>query len=120
MNIIQLINRQREVVGQIAWNAPDDFQVTIEAGLAAGINAFLTEAREKGLMLRSGEKVEHDGKIRFVDRSERITVNDKRFLRALVDKGTATIRAKLFVESFYFKKIKLLPGQFSPHGQESS
>jgi hypothetical protein len=24
--------------------------------------------------------------------------------------GTATIRAKLFVESFYFNKIKLLPG----------
>jgi len=28
-------------------------------------------------------------------------------------RGTATIRAKLFVESFYFKKIKLLPGIFT-------
>lgn len=87
MRIIQLINRQREVVGQIVWNTLGDFQLTIaEAGLAAGINTFLTEAREKGLMLRSGEKVEADGKIRFVERSERITVNDKRFLRTLVDK----------------------------------
>jgi len=28
-------------------------------------------------------------------------------------RGTATIRAKLFVESFYLKKIKLLPGIFT-------
>lgn len=86
MRIIQLINRQREVVGQIVCNAPGDFQITIaEAGLASGIKDFLTEAREKGLMLRSGEKVEEEGKIRFVERSERITVHDKRFLRTLVD-----------------------------------
>jgi hypothetical protein len=87
MNIIQLINLQREVVGQIIWNAPDGFQITIvDAGLAAGISAFLAEAIESGLTLRSGQNVEEDGKIRFVDRIERITVNDKRFLRTLVDK----------------------------------
>jgi len=87
MNIIQLINRQREVVGQIVWNAPDDFQITsADASLAAGVNDFIKEACEAGLTLRSGEKVEAEGKIHFVDRSERITVNDKRFLRTLVDK----------------------------------
>ena len=87
MNIIQLINSQREVIGQIAWNSADDFQITIaDAGLAAGVNAFIKEACEAGLTLRSGEKVETEGKIRFVDRSERITVSDKRFLRTLVDK----------------------------------
>lgn len=86
MKILQLINRQREVIGQIAWNAPGDLQVTIaDAGLAVGVNAFLAKAREKGLTLRSGEKVERDGKILFVDRSERITVNDERFLRSLAD-----------------------------------
>ena len=86
MKILQLINRQREVIGQIAWNAPGDLQVTIaDAGLAAGVIAFLAEAREKGLTLRGGEKVERDGKTLFVERSERITVDDERFLRALAD-----------------------------------
>ena len=86
MKILQLINRQREVIGQIAWNAPGELQMTIaDAGLAAGVNAFLAEAREKGLTLRGGEKVERDGKTLFVDCSEQITVNDERFLRALSD-----------------------------------
>lgn len=86
MKTLQLINRQREVVGHIAWTAPGDLQATIaDAGLAAGVNAFLAEAKEKGLTLRGGEKVERDGKTLFVERSERITVNDERFLRALAE-----------------------------------
>lgn len=87
MTIIQLINRRREVIGNVVWNAPDDFHVTdAEPGLAAGVSAFLAEAVDKGLILLGGDQVEDVGTIRFVDRSERITVNDKRFLRTFVDK----------------------------------
>jgi len=86
MKILQLINRQREVIGQITWEMPGLLQVTLtDAGLVAGVNAFLADARDKGLTLRSGERVEKDGKTLFVDRSERITVDDERFLRALAD-----------------------------------
>ena len=41
-------------------------------------------------------------------------LNEKPVIRrGKLRRGTATIRAKLFVESFYLKKIKLLPGVFT-------
>lgn len=86
MKVMQLMNRQREVVGQISWDAPGNLEIAIEdADLAAGVNAFLDQAREKGLTLRSGGQVEHEGKTLFMDTLEQVPVNDERFLRSLAD-----------------------------------
>ena len=86
MKVLQLINQHRQVVGQIGWTPPDQLQVEVaDATLAAGINALLAEAREKGLLWRGGGSQERDGKAVFVETVERVKADDERFLQALAD-----------------------------------
>lgn len=86
MKMMQLINKQREVVGQIRWTPPDQIQVDVaDTTLAAGLNALLVEARENGLLLRGGGPLERDGKTVFVEKVERVKADDERFLQALAN-----------------------------------
>jgi len=86
MKTMQLINKQREVVGQIRWTPPDQIQVdSSDTTLVAGINALIVEAREKGLLLRGGGPLERNGKTVFVEKVEQVKADDERFLRALAD-----------------------------------
>lgn len=86
MKQLTLINRQKMVVGSITWTAPDQLDVDItDTKLAAGVNILLTEARNNGLVLRGGERLEREGNAVFIDKQETIKISDERFLRALAD-----------------------------------
>jgi hypothetical protein len=85
MKTAQLLNRQQEVVGSVTWMPPGAVQVDIaDASIAAGVRALIVDAQEKGLPLRSGGPGEHGGQPVLVERTEMISVEDERFLAALV------------------------------------
>jgi hypothetical protein len=86
MKVIQLMNKQREVVGQIHWISPDQIQVNVlDASLSTELNNLIADAREKGLPLRGGGSSEHEMKRVFVETVEQIKAEDERFLQALAD-----------------------------------
>ena len=87
MKQVQLLDRQRQVVGSVTWAPPGDIQVDIaDAQLAASVRALVAEARKSGLPLRCGGAIEHDGKQVFVERTETVTPDDERFLSAFAEK----------------------------------
>jgi hypothetical protein len=99
MKIIQLMNKQREIVGQIHWISPDQHQVEVaDPTLQAELNNLITNAREQGLPFRSGSSTEYDKGRVFVENLEQVKSEDERFLPALVNK----INSKRFSEQRLF------------------
>jgi hypothetical protein len=86
MKVIQLMNTQREVVGQIHWMPPAQIHVDVsDISLVDDLNNLIADAREKGLPLRGGGSSEHDAKRVFVETVEQIKAEDERFSQALAE-----------------------------------
>lgn len=86
MKILELMNKQRQSMGQITWQPPDQVRVTADdAELAAGLTALVDQARQAGLAWRGGEQVVRDGRNVFVERQVIVKPDDERFLAALAD-----------------------------------
>jgi hypothetical protein len=103
MKAMQLINKQREVVGQIYWMQPDQIQVDVsDTFLLADLNNLIADARENGLLLRGGGVSENEGQKIFIEKVEQVKADDERFLNALAD----TISRKSFAGQRIFCLLK--------------
>ena len=103
MKAMQLMNKQREVVGQIHWMPPDRIQVDVsDSSLLEDLNNLIAAARENGLSLRGGGVSENEDQKIFIEKVEQVKADDERFLNALAD----TINRRNFGEQRIFCLLK--------------
>ncbi len=103
MKAMQLMNKQREIVGQIHWMPPDRIQVDVsDPSLLTELNNLIAAARENGVPLRGGGVSENEGKKIFIEKVEQVKADDERFLNALAD----TISRRSFAGQRIFCLLK--------------
>jgi hypothetical protein len=86
MNIVQIINEQRQPLAQIKWEPPDKITLEIFASeYEASLTNFVENAWLNGVPFRTGHQVSEDGRVTFVEEKVTIKAGDKRFPLALAD-----------------------------------
>lgn len=91
MKILNLVNRKRESLAKITWEAPNRVSVEMSEATDTGkdtqsaLQEFIDDCCSNGVNLKTGKQMEQDGQTILVDEKIQITTSDERFLSALSD-----------------------------------